>query len=237
MPLVRWISQVLGLKIQRCPPGSTGIDAFRDMKLLVAGKDLPLVFDVGANVGQSVRRFKEILPSAEIHSFEPSPSTYAQLARNVHRYTDVYVNNCGLGAEAGAGVLLENVHSDMTSFLRPGRLAWGHISQEISVPIATIDEYCADRRLGPINILKIDTQGFDFEVLKGAGEVLRGGRIQMVYLEIIFSAMYENLPPYDEVFQFMRNNGFKLVSIYEIKYQEGLASWSDALFLNPTFTE
>lgn len=225
----------LGLKIQRCPPRATGIDAFQDMKGLIGAEARPLVIDVGAHVGQTVHRFKEVLPSSEIHSFEPSPATYRELTHRVARYSDVHTIPSGLGAEVGEAMLLENDHSDMSSFLRPGRLAWGRITQETRARVDTLDAYSAAHDLRPIEVLKTDTQGFDLEVLKGARRLMQAGRVHMIYMEIIFSEQYEGVPSYDETFLFMKEHGFKMVSLYGFCYQEGLASWCNALFVYPEF--
>ena len=58
-----------------------------------------------------------------------------------------------------------------------------------------------DRQQALVDILKSDTQGYDFEVFKGAQQAMRDNRIGLLYFEFIFSDMYKNLPPFDEVFR------------------------------------
>jgi len=84
-------------------------------------------------------------------------------------------------------------------------------------------------------LLKSDTQGFDLEVLKGADRMLAEHRIRLIYLEIIFSKMYENLPRADKIYAFMADHGFELVSFYKTYFQNGRAGWTDALFIDPDF--
>jgi hypothetical protein len=83
-----------------------------------------------------------------------------------------------------------------------------------------------------VDILKSDTQGYEFEVFKGAEQAMRRNRIGLLYFEFIFSDMYQGLARFDEVFGHLADRGFLLVSIYDINHQNNLASWIDALFVN-----
>jgi len=64
----------LGYDIIRRPP-----DAFSDMKRFVPPGVRPLILDIGANVGQSAKRFKQVFPLSVVHCFEPSRDTFDQL--------------------------------------------------------------------------------------------------------------------------------------------------------------
>ena len=79
--------------------------------------------------------------------------------------------------------------------------------------------------------MKTDTQGFELQVLKGSSKMIAEKRIKLVAMEVIFSNMYEDIAPFDEVYRFMLDNGFRLVSFYKFYFYEQLADWSDALFL------
>lgn len=214
---------------------SLGIDAFKDIGKLASNDGRIIVFDVGANEGQSVKHFKGLFPSCEIHSFEPSPTTYRRLTQNANNYSDVYVNNLALGSSRETKQFLENSYSNMSSFLRPGEICWGEIVKETLVEVSTLDNYCVEKNVPYVTVLKTDTQGYDFEVLKGASALFEGSRIQLILMEIIFSDMYKGLPSFDEIFKFLFDRGFRLVSFYTFRHQNNLASWSDALFLNVHF--
>lgn len=123
----------------------------------------------------------------------------------------------------------------MSSFLEPGKDGWGDIKQRVPVTVTTIDDYCSERGISNIDILKSDTQGFDLEVLRGAQHMLEERRIQLVYLEITFSNVYQHLPGLDTIFSFLSNYGFCLVSFYRFHYQHDRAGWTDALFINPEY--
>jgi FkbM family methyltransferase len=241
--IVRGLVHALGFELTRRRPveyaphaNVLGIKAFEDIERLLSKNEQVVIFDVGANSGQSVLTFKSLFPTSRIHSFEPSPEIYEQLAVNVEAYDgDVLINNVGIGSVPGEQVFLENSQSEMSSFLRPGQMGWGKIEKETVVPVITLDEYCARNEISIVDLLKIDTQGYELEVLKGCQRLMDQNRIKLIYLEVNFAELYENLPPFDEIFRFLVNHNFGLVSFYEFAHQGHLASWSDALFLNRHF--
>jgi FkbM family methyltransferase len=211
---------------------SLGIDPFADMRKFVpAGKD-PLILDIGANVGQSVGRFRKAFPTARINSFEPGPDTFQKLSENVATDERVSVWNCAVGASAGKQTFQENTNPDMSSFLPLSTTGWGEVSRESLVEVTTVDAFLENNRIARVDILKSDTQGYELEVFKGAEQALAANRIGLVYFEFIFSDMYKRLPGFDEVFRHLADRNFSLVAIYDFHYQNRLASFADVLFVN-----
>lgn len=195
----------------------------------LAGTDSPLIFDVGANRGQSIEHFRRTFAKPVIHAFEPGREAFAALQSVAP--SDVILNNIALGARAESRLFLDNDHSDMSSFLEPSVTAWGEITSRYPVEVITLDDYCASRGIERIDILKIDTQGFDLQVLMGAERMMRGAAIHMIFTEVIFSEMYKELPRFDETYAFFADRGYALVSLYDFYYQNDRASWTDALFI------
>ena len=74
-------------------------------------------------------------------------------------------------------------------------LSWGkgllETAATINVEAATVDEFCRKRQIESIDILKIDTQGTELEILKGAAGMLSGGRIRVIYNEMILAPTYK----------------------------------------------
>ncbi len=192
----------------------------------------PVVFDVGANIGQSIVRFKKVLPKSKIYSFEPSERPFAQLSVEASRYSDVKAFQLALGSSNGELTLYENSSSDMNSFLEMGCNGSGSVVGQSVVSVLTIDAFCSEHQINYIDILKIDAQGFDFEVIKGAKQMILDGKIRQIYFEIIFSDMYKNVPRFSEIYDFLLDHGFVLVSLYDFHYQKGVAGWTDGLFIH-----
>jgi methyltransferase, FkbM family len=212
--------------------GSLGISPFADMKKFVPVPHNPLILDIGANVGQSVGRFRKTFPTAIIHSFEPGPETFKALSQNVARDKRVFAWNCGVGASAGQQTFQENTNSDMSSFLGLSTAGWGEVNRQTVVEMTSVDRFLQSNGISHVDILKSDTQGYELEVLKGAEEAMRENRIGLVYFEFIFSDMYKHLPGFDQLFRHLVDRNFSLVAIYDFHYQNRLASFADVLFIN-----
>jgi FkbM family methyltransferase len=230
---IRSIIGRMGYTIGRQRPPVMGESPWLDMQRFVPASGSPVILDVGANVGQSVRRFRAVYPSAVIHSFEPSRGTFDVLRKNIAGMSDVFAWNYALGATPGSARLFENCHSDMSSLLPLDTAGWGTIEAHAPVEMTTVDEFLAGQDIPRVDILKSDTQGYDLEVLKGADSALRQDKIALVYSEFIFSPMYRDLPAFDEMFRYLTDCGFVLVSIYDFHYQHDCASFADVLFANP----
>lgn len=212
-----------------------GVDPYADMKHFLATEESPVVFDVGANIGQSVDSFRNTFTTPTIYSFEPSPSTYETLKAHCKDLPGVSTWNRGVGSTNSTMTLTENEYSVMSSFLPPSTSAWGNVVRSTEVQVVTLDSFASDHGIDFVHILKSDTQGYDFEVFKGANQLMKENRIGLLYFEFIFSDMYKDLPPFDEVFGYLTANNFALVSFYKQYFQHELVSWTDALFINREF--
>jgi FkbM family methyltransferase len=226
----------LGLEVQwtprtRPPTGfSEGADPYRDLRRLTAAVQRPIIFDVGANVGQSIEAIRTYFPSPIIHAFEPVPATFELLRKATEGIPDLTLNNLALGRQPGRADLRSNSESVMSSLLELGPDGWGKVEQKISVPVNSLDSYCAERGIDQIDVLKLDTQGFELEVLGGAENLLREGRIDAILMEITFLHMYEGLPSLDQLYRLMTGHGLYLVSFYDFHYLQNRLGWCDALF-------
>ena len=220
----------LGLEIHRA--GEFGGDPFRDMRRLTPATR-PVIFDVGANIGQTVQHFRWHFARPIIHCFEPGRNAFQKLRDQTTRIPNIVLNNIALGFESDSVVFNENTSSEMSSFLNLGPEGWGE-TERYTVQVDTLDNYCAHNSIHAVDILKIDTQGFELQVLKGAEKLVAQHRIGLLFLEITFSKMYDSLPQLDEIYRYLVDRGFSLVTFYRFSYQGGRAGWTDALFAAET---
>lgn len=231
--MIRKLVRLMGFDVKRYNSKQfLGRNAFDDIRHFLKGIKEPTIIDVGANVGQSALRYLNHYTRARIHSFEPSPSTFEKLRANCSPYPQVSCWNCGVGFKEGLLEFLENDRSDMSSFLAPSETSWGKIIKKTNVKVVSLDSFTKEQDITFIHLLKSDTQGFDFEVFKGAKRLMDEKKIGLIYFEFIFSKMYANLPAFDHVFRYLSDEGFLLVSFYDFHYQKELASWTDALFIS-----
>jgi FkbM family methyltransferase len=234
---VKKMFAAIGYEIRRTD--EVGSNAIGDMSGLVSLNGTPngaIIFDVGANIGGTIREFHNQFAGPIIHAFEPSPETFQSLKTNVASIPSVTLNNLGLGSSIGQLTFHENKLADMSSFLESDKDCWGESKRDVNVLIGTVDDYCFKNRIERIDVLKSDTQGYDLEVLRGADRMLTSGCVYLVYLEIIFSEMYKGRPDLDEIYRHLRDRGFRLVRFYGFNFQNGRAGWADALFACEKFS-
>jgi FkbM family methyltransferase len=145
------------------------------------------VFDVGANQGQYLEAAIHGLSNQprSIHSFEPSAATFRALAERCGHITGARLNPFGLGARAGEYDLFSDGERSGLASLTERQLEHLGISHQLSerVRIETLDGYCADQGIEQIDLLKIDVEGHELDVLRGADDMLSRRRIRMVTFE------------------------------------------------------
>jgi FkbM family methyltransferase len=139
----------------------------------VADNDVAL--DVGANLGwYSVLLDRLSAPGARIFAFEPDPQSFELLTRNLDRNAARRVSavNVALGAQPGTALL----HRYKTSNNGRHTLLEGATSGgTVQVPVTTLEAFWHSQDLGarPIRFMKVDVEGFEYFVLRGAGELIR----------------------------------------------------------------
>jgi FkbM family methyltransferase len=234
-PLVNKVFHLLGYSIGRLKNGekdfdrSFGKDEDLDLQVLLRRVSKPTIFDIGANTGQSIDRFRLLFLDSIIYSFEPDKVTFQTLREN-HSGDGQYVFEIALGDKPGKAELYLNTSKNMNSLLKSENPQWGRRDGEYEVTVSTVDKFCDENEIMHIDLLKTDTQGFELQVLQGCSRMMREKRIDFVTMEVIFSSMYEGISPFDEVYRLMLDNGFRLVSFYQFYHLDQLANWSDALF-------
>jgi len=159
-----------------------GIDVELDLIRLTATNPLKTIFDVGANFGQTAQRFSGQFPNAAIFSFEPVSTSFVRLQETVKPLAKVKAFNIGIGDEPGSATINLHLNAGSNS-LRPAPGAKG--TEEITID--TLDHFSASHGTDTIDLLKIDVEGFELPVLRGASILLSQGRIRYVYTECEFS--------------------------------------------------
>jgi FkbM family methyltransferase len=201
-------------------------DPFDDMKRLVYAS--PLVFEVGANKGQGIDNFRETFQNPHIHAFEPGRVAFGDLTKNYGTCRHVTLNNMALGSRKQTRMFLESDLYGTSSFLETGCNDWGSTAKRYPVEINTVDCYCDTTKIERIDILRSYTEGFDFEVLKGAERTLARGGIHLVHVEINFAE--RGMPPADGIMRFLREHRFAVVAFYNFDYIDNHAQWANGLF-------
>jgi FkbM family methyltransferase len=129
--------------------------------------------DAGANIGEfSVRASKLVGPSGHVHAFEASPTTFADLSRNLalNRVTNVTANQMALTSASGpVQFFMSRGIASGSSSLRP---AHDYSGSAVSVRGITLDDYCAQAGISRVDFIKMDIEGAELEAFKGARRLL-----------------------------------------------------------------
>jgi len=177
-------------------------------------RDLTCVLDIGANIGQYGQALRACGFAGDIVSCEPLTDAYGHLARRTARDRRWTALHTGVGAEAGDLEINISANSysssmrTMTSTHQDADPASRVISTE-RVSMTTVAALIADRGIQPERtFLKVDTQGFESEVLDGAGDALTS--FAAVQLELSLTPLYEGQALDDVLVQRMTDNGLTL---------------------------
>lgn len=198
--------------------------------------DAKIIFDVGANRGNTALEYRHYFPNSIIHSFEPFPDSYKEFESLHNRDNKIILSKCALSSEEGTAILNINKSVDTNSILQSKKL--GATSDkscesigEIEIPTMTLDKYCQNNNISKIDILKIDVQGFEIEVLKGSFELLMKRDIGLIYLETYFKQQYVDQPLFQQIAQLLYEYNYTLQDIYDPYYASNCLAWCDSIFV------
>ena len=179
------------------------------LKQYLRNKNNPVVMDVGANVGRYSFDALEINKNSRIIAFEPHPKTYNKLVNNVQN-NNFKAYNFAVGNSDGKIKLYDYDNNDGSSHasLHEDVIKDLHQGSAIShdVDIITLSSFFEKRNISSIDLLKIDTEGNEFDVLKGAGQYLKDNKIKAIHFEFnemniisktSFKDFLDFLPNYD----------------------------------------
>jgi len=136
--------------------------------------DANVIIDVGANVGFFSMLCRELFPKAKIYSFEPVPKTFSCIEKNFKDDKNTEVFNLAVSDHSGSGKMTFSEKNSAVSTLRE--------DGNVDVEIITLDYFLKDKKLDKVDILKIDTEGFENFVLKGAENTLK--KVKYIIMEV-----------------------------------------------------
>ena len=167
----------------------------------------PVIFDVGANVGDYSALVRELIPSARIYAFEPAAPVYEQLVGRLSTFgnADTFRSfNFGFSDEEKTVDLYSytvegHTASVISSIDRrlPTQVLQVEVSNTEQIAVRTLDSFCASQGVDRIDFLKLDVEGHELAVLRGARGMLQRGAISMIQFEFGPANIYSRTYFYD----------------------------------------
>lgn len=158
------------------------VDDTRSALYALSNKNATII-DVGANIGETLLNFaKRTLPNGEVHGFEPDSLNYQHCSENLglNNFKNIFLNNVGLGSETGQTF----IRIDTPSNRGGNKISAEYIEDATNViKIITLDQYVTAKQIQKIDLIKIDVEGYELNVLKGAAEVIRKFR-PVLFIEL-----------------------------------------------------
>lgn len=228
--------QLIGYDLYRYPDGCERL--IPHLKRLLTAYRINGVIDVGANVGQFALNMRSLAPDIEIHSFEPNPYVYNTLAANAARDKRWVTHACALGQSHGKIVLNITASSDFSSCRVANEFGARQfndslsVTEAIEVEMRTLDEVLdgISAEIKNSLLVKLDTQGFDMQVLQGATKGLKNAKI--IVTEASLQPIYEGAALLPEVLEFMTSRGFTLSGFFPVTRSNNLGVIeSDCVFV------
>jgi FkbM family methyltransferase len=170
-----------------------------------------VVFDVGANVGDWTELVTGLNGQAKVYSFEPVKATYDTLCTKKFG-SNVVCENLGLGDAVGEVDFFVYPEDSTLNTLHQRQLASSSQAVVQKIQISTVDIFCEANNISSIDLLKIDTEGHEFSVLKGAKYMLQSGAIKAIQFE--YGGAYIDSRTYlKDIYEFLAAKGYEVYKV------------------------
>ncbi|MDA9071503.1 FkbM family methyltransferase [Candidatus Pelagibacter sp.] len=215
------------------------IDFFYQKKIINFFKNTPnleynVIIDVGAHKGETILNFLKNLKVQNIYSFEASNKTYKSLEINVKKIkkkyyqTNIEIFNIGIGNSNEQKIFNELPDSNSSTFnlidqnssyfIRKNKILSFFFNKKFSIEKNLISQiklsqFIEKKRIKRVNILKIDTEGYELDVIKGLGKNIQ--LVEFIYFEHHYDNMIKKNYKFSEIHDFLLTNGFQ--KVFKIK--------------------
>ena len=213
-------------------------DFFHKKKMLTFLKNkkfnnFKIVFDVGAHKGETVDLYLKHFNIEKIYSFEPNYYSFKYLEKYISQLrskknkTTIIVENIALGPEnkrikiksmnESSSSLIKEFNTESNYFKRKKKLLFNMKNQKFFNEIITqqlsLDDYMLKKKIIKLDFLKIDTEGYEFDILLGAKNNIKN--INLILFEHHYHDMIKKNYKFNDVHYLLKKNNFE--QIYKAK--------------------
>jgi FkbM family methyltransferase len=241
--LIQSFAGRLGYQIRRQTSGASESDPYAEQQRLLRGQPVRTIFEVGAADGRDTAVYARDYPEALVFAFEPLPNSFAKLKIQAEACPRIRPYQAAVSGISGTARFHVGTWEDASSLL-PAQQTGSVFDQyhkpkaQIDVQTLTLDEVAEANGVGRIDILKMDAQGAELDILKGASRLLGSGSIGVVFTEVHFMESYAGAPLFHEIMGTLVNAGFRLHNFYDLVSNHDMRlAWGDALFIHESMPD
>lgn len=182
---------------------------------IAAARGARVFYDVGANVGSWTLLCRAIVPESTIVAFEPLKDHCERFRANIAQISRIRLFELALGEHDESLPLRVTSFSDASSFLplsvEGAKLLSLSTTGVVAVPVVSLDHLVTVEGLPIPDLIKLDVQGFELSVLKGAESVLQ--KAKWVLSEVSFRRFYDGQVLFSELAAFLGARGFEVTAV------------------------
>tara|TARA_B110000503_G_scaffold139421_1_gene227775 strand:+ start:1663 stop:2379 length:717 start_codon:yes stop_codon:yes gene_type:complete len=184
-----------------------------------------IIFDIGAHYGETIKIFQKKINCKKIYSFEASPINFKILKENFrNNYCDkLEIYNYGVGKETISTFINQTLESSSSTINNLNiKSKYFHnklkilniknkesFSKKIPINIISLDNFINEKKIHNIDLLKIDTEGYEFNVLKGLNN--SHNIIKLIYFEHHYDDMILKNYKFSDIHYLLKSYGFKKI--------------------------
>lgn len=194
------------------------------------------VFDVGSYHGSFVESVLAFNFNVNFHCFEPFSESFTILVKKFQSNQKIKINNVAVSDINGKVQLNVNSYKETNSLLESAKVddsvngLLQTTGSEI-VPVINLSDYCINEKIDFVDLIKIDTQGNSYNVIKGLRPLLLEKKVGYLYVEAEFVELYKEEKLFSEIDILIRNCGYQIIDIYNLNYlNNGKLAWCDVLY-------
>lgn len=210
-----------------------GVSWLYDLQRFLGTRALGAVFDVGANTGQTLNAVLRYAPDAQIHSFEPTDGAFVALQAKYGARPNVRLHKMALGSRTETLELQERADSELNTLVAAAASEGGRTQ---TTPVSTVDDIVAASGITHLDLLKLDVQGWEMEVARGATRLIADHNLLFVLAEMTFRSDQREMQQFTELHDHLEAQGFVLSGLYELlRYgpRKEFVLFANVLYLHP----
>ncbi len=215
-----------------------------EIKKIFSNKSQISIIDVGAHKGEYILNILKNFKVKQGYCFEPNPSVFRILQNNIKNKKNIEFINFGVSNSSGKIKFNVNIESSSSSinnlneksnyykkkFYLLNFFNTSNVTKVIDIEVLTLDNFMKKKGIIQIDLLKIDTEGYEMQVLKGLQDKIK--KIKLIHFEHHFDDMIMKDYKLSNIHNYLIKNGFKKKFKIKMKFRKSF----EYLYLNKDFT-